>query len=346
MQESNLSDRIEQLIVSELTGVISGKEEKKLSEWKNKSEANQNVYNHFIEAWNATLFLNEMKRYNTSTALKTVKLRIEKRFIKQKYWQWMQRIAAVLFLPLLIALGLLIGHTNDETSVCDVTMQTVHCPAGLRSSLVLADGTKVWLNAGAEIEYPTAFAQNERRVSVTGEAFFDVKKDSLKPFFVELNNLMVQVVGTQFNVENFKDSEYIQVSLKEGKVMLFDDEDLPDVSFLTAMDPGEQVRYDRLTKDFVKTKMEEENIDSRISGYLVFNDAPIHKVARELEYWYNVKIMITEDRKWEDFLLTASFENESLSQVLEILKYADNIGYKIDKKRNKNGQQVINMYVK
>ncbi len=346
MKEDNLDinqEKMELLIISKLTGDLSTDEEKELLQWSKKSEANQKLFDDFTEAWSAAQLLDGMREYDASSALKKVKGRLMKVERRSLVFTQFQRIAAVLFLPLLLALGVLLLNYKGQVKEELIFTQTIKCPPGLSSSFELTDGTKVWLSGGAEIKFPAMFSDDERRVSVIGKAFFDVKSDASKPFFVDLNDVTVQVVGTKFDVENYEDVDYVEVSLQEGKVLLYTEQNGKDGDYLTDMVPGEQVRFNRGTQKFVKTKLDDAGIGNWINGGLVFKDANIQEVIRTLEHWYNVEIIKSDDETWNSFLLTATFEDESLLQILDILKYTSEMEYKVERRKNQSGQKVIRL---
>lgn len=341
--DSFKNEEMEQLIVATLLGTISRKEEIALQQWRSESELNKKLYQDFVEAWRASQLLNEMQGYNTTKALNTVKKKIHVKTKGQYYLSIIQKIAAVLFLPLFIASSLFIVYLSNQMTDVETAWQTVQCPAGLRSEMFLPDGTKVWLNAGSELQFPAVFKKEERKVKVTGEVFFDVEADSSRPFLVDIEDLTVKVLGTRFNVLNDSESELLEVSLEEGKVVLYKGDPVHQDNFLTAMNPGEKVSYNRTSNSIVKSIIDTSGIATWKEGKLVFFDASIQEVAKKLEHWYNVDIQLHEKSNWDDFLLTATFEDESLTQILDILNCANEIGYKIEKNRNIKGQKQIKL---
>ena len=103
----------------------------------------------------------------------------------------------------------------------EIATNTLYVPAGQRAQLTLEDGTTVWLNAQSTLTYPSHFAGKERKVVITGEAFFDVAKNPRKPFIVESHDIRLEVLGTQFNVYEYPQTGYSRIALIEGSVKIY-----------------------------------------------------------------------------------------------------------------------------
>lgn len=191
---------------------------------------------------------------------------------------------------------------------------TMSTPRGRQYSVVLADGSKVWLNASSSITYPTAFAGKERRVQITGEAYFEVAHNAGKPFRVTLpNGHLVEVLGTHFNINAYDDEAEVKTTLLEGSVKI-------DASILK---PGQQaaITHDSRPDSYrvtIKDNIDLESVIAWRNGYFSFNNTDLQTVMRQLARWYDVNVV------YEGHIDDIRFGGEigrtlSLQQVLSIL---------------------------
>jgi ferric-dicitrate binding protein FerR (iron transport regulator) len=204
--------------------------------------------------------------------------------------------------------------SKTETEVLYNTMLT---PKGRQYSLVLADGSRVWLNAASSITYPTIFTGNERKVKITGEAYFEVVHNTAQPFKVEVNGMTVQVLGTHFNINSYSDEKNISTTLLEGSVRI-DTEGGSNAPASTVLKPGQQAQWNSASG--LKEK-QEVNLDAVVSwknGYFYFEKDDVKTVMRQLARWYDI------DVRYKDNVTTEKFggkiqRNLDLSAVMEIL---------------------------
>lgn len=175
---------------------------------------------------------------------------------------------------------------TDSVAAGVLEYNTLEVPRGTEYKLVLADGTLVWLNADSYLRYPVNFAKDERRVWLEGEAYFEVTKDTGRPFRVESASQMVEVLGTQFNVYAYREEEQVFTTLVEGSVEV------------TAVTSGERLRLRPGEQAVVGVQhghiaMEEVNIAEVVSwkdGMFVFDDQNLESILRKVARWYNVEV--------------------------------------------------------
>jgi transmembrane sensor len=232
-------------------------------------------------------------------------------------------------LPLLIYSGYinLRNFSLKKLQEEHVVMQTISSRQGMVSQFALADGTKVWLNSGSELQFPTSFTGALREVKLKGEAFFEVTKNEKQPFRVNANELKVDVLGTSFNVVSYDDEAQAEVILVEGKVKLSSEKGQFRKEYGT-MHPGQRAVYNETTQ---KVEAEEVNVDKYIAwrdGNLIFREDKMEDVAKRLSRWFNVEIVIN-DPEIKSYAYKANFRNENLTQVLNLLKISAPIDYKI-----------------
>ena len=208
-----------------------------------------------------------------------------------------------------------------------VAINTMTTPKGGEYKLTLADGTRVWLNAASSITYPTAFNENNRTVSVTGEVYFDIAKRKGQPFIVNIDGgSKVEVLGTQFNINAYDNEEEVRATLIEGSIKVAASSGGNNVPVI--LYPGQQGRINRLNKSEVIVR-NNVAIDEAIawqSGMFVFDNADIYTITRQLNRWYNIEIQVEGDMSKMKF--GGSIAKKSpLSRILDVLK-ANGAGYK------------------
>jgi transmembrane sensor len=216
-----------------------------------------------------------------------------------------------------------LSYDVTATEPGNLLYNTVSTPKGRQFQLVLPDGSKVWLNAGSSVTYPTAFAGDERNVSVTGEAYFEVVKNKAKPFKVKVNERsQIEVLGTHFNVNAYADEAAINTTLLEGKVKI------SGTSTGIILQPGQQAQ---LTPDQTINLVEHADLEKVMAwknGLFNFNGADIKSVMREIGRWYDLEVLYEEEpgpRKISGKMQ----RNLSLSQAMMILKDLD-INYRLE----------------
>jgi ferric-dicitrate binding protein FerR (iron transport regulator) len=319
---------VEELLPLYLSGDLSDKERTMIDEWRKESPENESVYQESCRAWEVIPLLNEMEQFNSIEALK----KVNKRLIKADnsgWWTIIQRIAAILLLPVLVFSGYqtIQNFTLKNQQEESVVMQTVSSRQGMVAEFSLPDGTKVWLNSGSELQFPVQFQSGLREVNLKGEAFFEVVKNVKQPFRVNTRELNIDVLGTSFNVISYEDEIQTEVILIEGKVVLSSGEGKVIKEF-GGLEPGQRAIY---TEESQTVNIEEVNTEKYIAwldGNLVFQDDSMEDVVKRLDRWFNIEIVI-EDSEINEYIYKATFRNENLKQVLDLLKLSAPIDYRI-----------------
>lgn len=194
-----------------------------------------------------------------------------------------------------------------------IAFNTLRTPRGGLFQITLSDGTRVWLNSASSLKYPVAFTGNERRVEFEGEGYFEVAKNSSQPFFVKLNNMEVQVLGTEFNIMAYEDEDAIRTSLLKGSVKVAANHH----SMLIA--PGQQASLPDGGRQFILSKPDMEEVLGWRNGQMSFSSAALPALMRQISRWYDVDI------KYERGVPSGRFNglidrNLRLSDVLDVLE--------------------------
>lgn len=194
-------------------------------------------------------------------------------------------------------------------------------PRGGKYQLILADGTKVWLNAGSTIKFPVDFTNNERVVELSGEAYFEVAHDPRRPFKVAGAGQVVQVLGTHFNINAYADEGAVKTTLLEGSVKVYGkSRTSASASTEIVIKPNEQAVFknDQLSK----TAVEADEFVAWKKGVIFFRDADIHDVMRKISRWYNIEVEY-HGQLGNDTYNGEIPRNAAFTEVLKILKLDD-----------------------
>jgi len=204
------------------------------------------------------------------------------------------------------------------------TLIRVIIPYGKRSEITLADGTHIWLNSGSQLSYPTKFKSDSREVFLTGEAFFDVKANPEKPFYVITRDIKIKILGTRFNVSSYAEDNTVQTVLIKGKVTAGKNKLFAGT---IGMVPGERLTFDKSNSNLSKDKVEVQLYSSWVNGYLIFQNMPIKEVFTKLKRFYNQEISVEEGIDKISFSGKLNL-GDNLKEVLENVAFASSVNVK------------------
>jgi len=240
--------------------------------------------------------------------------------------------ASIVFI--ISALSILFYINNNYNSKSSAQLWTEkNTQMGERLTINFIDGTKIIVNANSVIKYPNNFLSNkDREVYLDGEAYFEVSKDSLRPFKVYTNKIVTTVLGTKFNVKAYPDEHEIAVSLVNGKVKVSNENNaVEDASVI--LKPNQQFVYNKNEQISSVTIF---NIQSEIGwkdNNLIFDNEPLSEIFVVLERAYGVKFEL-KDKSYTSWKVTANFKNASLWTVIETIKNLTKLEYKTLKENN------------
>jgi ferric-dicitrate binding protein FerR (iron transport regulator) len=203
----------------------------------------------------------------------------------------------------------------------------VIAPMGSRTVVQLSDGSVVHLNYGSKIKYPQFFSGDTRKVVLTGEGFFKVAHNPERPFIVKAGNLTIKALGTTFNVNAYSDNNIIETTLIEGKVILDQITRNGNIKTIGSMIPGQHVSFNLKTTQIQSTQGKVEKYISWTVGKLIFEDTPMPQVTERLSRMFNVDFQVKDELK--DYIYTVTLEDESLSQILDLMTIATPVVYKM-----------------
>ncbi len=233
-------------------------------------------------------------------------------------WLWdFRNIAAIIILVISISVTSFYIY-KDVTSISDNTFcfETVS-PIGSQTKIILPDSTVVWLNSGSSLKYNRSFGKKNRDVALSGEGYFEVKKDKSKPFLVHTLELDVKVLGTVFNVSAYNDDNNVVVNLIKGAVNV----SLPNFknAGLLIMKPNEKLVFNKQTKKIECSETDSSRSALWTTGKLCFVDVTIEQIAKDLERKYDVEIQITNDKINKEIFSGSLNLNLSLKDILSYI---------------------------
>lgn len=339
----NTNKSIEERITAYLAHEATPEEVRELTAWIEASEENRRYYQHLLNIWQVAHPAFPPEEIDVEKARRRIIRQINspKSYLSRWIGYW-QKAAAVLLIPILLAWSYMIYKGRTSHSVAEVTYQEVFAPYGTHSKVNLPDGSTVWLNAGSSLEYPVSFQAPERTVRLSGEAFFEVEADPQHPFIVRANGLEVRAVGTSFHVEAYQKDSILAVTMVKGKI---------DVTLGNApsfpLKPGERMGYDTRKSRCEIYETDPYKWYAWKDGLLIFRNDPLEYVFKKIGQTFNVDIAL-KDTGIAKHLYRATFEDESLDEILRLLKMTAPIQYKQyarEKKAfNQYGKQRIEVY--
>jgi len=229
------------------------------------------------------------------------------------------RVAAVLFVPLLIAGAFLLSRTSGQ----ERSYAEIQAAKGSRVQFTLPDGSKGYLNGGSALTYATDFT-NERKVRLTGEGYFEVTKDNRHPFTVETEFADVIVLGTKFDVCAYRGDQEVVTTLEEGQIRVIDKKTNNSASLY----PGEQSRINILTGEMLHHQVDTRLFTSWKEEMLRFDNAPFADVVKKMERWYGIRITLDKSLQYSDNY-TLTIKTESLREMLQLLSLTTPMKYEI-----------------
>lgn len=196
-------------------------------------------------------------------------------------------------------------------------------PRGGQYKVVLQDGSRVWLNAASSLRYPATFAASERTVELSGEAYFEIAGDAKRPFKVSTPAQTVEVLGTHFNINAYKENKQVNTTLLEGSVKV-----TTAAAPAMILKPGEQASLNNQTGALSKSMADAETAIAWKNGFFIFNDTYLSEVMLQLSRWYDVQVNLSTIPKMRYNGVIP--RNEPLSKVLSMLEFTGDVHFTLE----------------
>lgn len=342
-----VNDKLADLLAKKALGMLSLPEQVELKRLMEESFQNQAIAD-YVEEFNGQElgFANASEKNVTESfnrVIKKINAQQSQVFTKKRNYHvisWLS-VAAVF----LIVAGAAIFFRPAEKQAEKQNQNIVSTKKGSKTSVVLPDGTLVYINSDSRISYSPDFgAHKTREVTLVGEAYFDVAKDKTRPFIVHTQNFDIKVLGTVFNVRSYEDEKTSETTLLRGSVEVL----LKKTNSTIMLKPSEKITIRNTlpqneTPGKVKTQIPEVVLDKVkpivgddstfnetfwLKNKITFDQAPLEEIASTIEKWYDVKIVI-KDPALNNRKISGTFEGKSLHHVMEALELAGRFKYSI-----------------
>ncbi|MEZ5103489.1 MAG: FecR domain-containing protein [Draconibacterium sp.] len=326
------SDKTDNLIARCISGNANAEEIDILTDWLDSSSENKKLYEKSVDVWEKS------NVWLSDSTVKQDKYELQKRLTSQLAKQIRQtkrislvyKIAAILVIPITFAISFYFleqkpSSNNEQTQICEIT-----APKGHVSKCILPDGSEVWINTNSSIIYHTnSFNKKVREIELVGEAYFEVAKNKEKPFRVKTEIANINVTGTSFNVKAYPKEKVFETVLAEGSIeMELNNQSHQKVKLI----PGERAIYQETKKEIAIEKAEADFYTSWRNGEILFKDATLNDLVKELERIYDIQFHLKNPSLGE-FRFRGMFSyNNNLIEALEKIKRTGNINYYIENK--------------
>jgi transmembrane sensor len=362
-EESNIN--YNDLAIKLLNGYASSLELELLRSWIAQSTKNKAEFIQIKILWMASAQVNKNKPFDTQKALLELNRKIafkEEKTSRAAFFSIRSalKIAAALLLTFSLgSLGTFFTMKNKIAHPLDKNPIYVYAPKGSKAITILPDGTKVWLNAGSSLIYDAGrYGKSDREVTLIGEGFFKVVSNAHKPFIVNAKNIEVRALGTEFNVKAYPEENKVETTLVTGIVKI----DYKNQDYSITLKPNQQVTlYTGIAKIDEATFTDPDKIDTKKLGEMKLESSPsistktsitdvektnlytswkdnkwifegeeIGKLATLLERRFNISIVFNSE-ELRKYRFTGTFENETVEQVMKVLKLTAPLEYEIGK---------------
>ncbi len=319
-----------ELVIKFLAGEISDSEADVLKEWLKKDPANRRIFDEANELWQKTGIKTILEHFKTDEAWSEIskKIGLEKDRVHNvvtiniNKFRILVAAASVAFLVAIGGFTLWMSERRSTKMIAGAST-VVSTNEGEKARIFLSDSTKVIINSGSNIEYQSGYNGKDRVVKLNGEAFFDVQTNPQKPFLVQLGRMTISATGTQFNVFSYENEDRIETTLEEGSLKV----EIPGNESIE-LKAGQQVVFFTKKNKAVVRDVNTETYTSWKENKLRFIDTPFEEVLRGIGRRYNVTFEVTS-RDLLELQYTATFIDESIEEVMQMLKVVSPITYKI-----------------
>lgn len=320
----------ENILIEYLKGTLNEDSCGKVEEWVSLSDENKKIMENLYvllfvsDRITARNEINVNKEFSEFERNRKTILKPAQKTKTISFWRRIAGVAAV-FIAVLIS-GAFVTLTLLEKNAQSTIVAT---RLGERAQVTLPDGSKVWLNACSSLEYKKSFFSRKRGAKLNGEAYFEVAHNKTFPFIVSSGNSEIKVLGTKFNIRGNDDENYLSATLVEGSILFSEAE----ANLNVKLKPGEELIFDKTTRQYrLKNLTNPQEILGWMNGKLLFENASLEEIAKDLERHYNVHIRFSNEKvKKERF--NAEFEMaDNIYQILSILELTNKFTYKIDKR--------------
>jgi ferric-dicitrate binding protein FerR (iron transport regulator) len=309
---------IEALLDRYLKGETSQEENELVENWLEENNNSHSEWQHFNQSlkdkWLADIF----DQVQGSIWANERKVSVLPQY--RNLWGRMAAVAAVLA----ICFTLYLEWPALQSRLHPVQLTALQVPINQKKEITLADGSRVWVNAGSELKYPKIFNGKTREVYLSGEAYFDVRHDISRPFIIHTGTVLTTVLGTAFNIKEDKNKHTIQVTVTRGKVGVTNGNKL-----LGVIIPNQQISFNTLKAEVVQATVNANAVIAWQQSDLHFEDVSFEDAITQLEQHFNVKISFSNAKLKDCRFTGTSLNGEELDKILKVMCAFNNAIYQI-----------------
>lgn len=312
----------DELLIAYFKGEVSDEEAQQITEWIEAKIEHQRYYQQLCRLFEVSYWIEDIPE-QTEVAFPK----------KTKALPWKHYVISFMKVAAIFVLGFALHFfLNWQKTTHHELQHQIHVPTGQHVEIMLADGSKVWLNSGSTLTFPSKFNGKKRMVELDGEGFFEVKSDKEHPFIVSTSKYQVKAVGTSFNIYDYQDSPQFEAALLNGKVEVTTNAKKSSVVILT---PNQRAA---LCQGVLKVKpIENANNYLWRKGILYFNE-PLLEVFDKLQEYYDIEFQIRNSSLTRKSpYCTGKFRaKDGLEHIIRVLKETNHFDYQIDYESKKN----------
>ncbi|WP_158278636.1 FecR family protein [Rhodohalobacter mucosus] len=341
------TDNIWALIARHHDHSLSETDARKLEEWLEASNENRRIFHSVDRIWKASeekqgeSIIGELNlekdwncvsgKINRNPEEKRARIRHFRKIRKrQQFFSNLLKVAALVLVAFTSGILTLkyAPQQSDENSYQAPVFNEIVTYDAERAGIELGDGSRVTLNAASKLTIPDRFSSDTREVTLQGQAFFDIKRDKNRPFHIKAGNAVVEVVGTSFDVRYYENENLIQVVVKTGTVELRNNNDKENRLIVNEGYKGTiNTENGRLTLEMYQ---DPDSYFGWMDGRIVFRNADLEDVFKELERWYDVDITINNEVQGQlKDKFTANLKTRSVTEVMDVIRESMNINYEV-----------------
>jgi ferric-dicitrate binding protein FerR (iron transport regulator) len=329
----NINPEIEVLIDAFVKGTITEGDFSRLENWAHQSEAHRKYVCDVREVVFSHNVVSDHTHYDVKAAIERFHQHISKSqsnnvpqsaisisitpLLKKIF-----RIAAIILLLILPFFTYYVGHQRVEQQFAKVIMEA---PDGSQLDLTLPDGTSVRLNSGSRLSYSQGYGIVDRKLTLSGEGYFKVHHSDKLPFIIKTKGLVLQDIGTEFNIRDYKEDEQASVNLFHGSVEIHNEVLHSKSVFLN---PGESLTLNKRTGKVLKTKNDADRSSAQAMNDLNFINMRFDDIAKQLSRSYGINIEVADSVKDRRFYGFFNRKEDTLNKILEVMSGTDLIKYK------------------
>jgi len=326
------------ILIRVIRGEATLEENRLVLDWIKESDENLNYFSELKMLWAISSTPDEL---SDEEELIKFKNNIPRKFSASitGHMFWFGFGSAVSAAIIIISLGVLFGLINFQNSIqrdknesanlSFSNQRSMYTDKGVKGKVVLPDGSTVWLNSDSKIIYPDNFSKDKREVEISGEAYFEVTKDTARPMIVRTaKGFAIQVLGTTFSVKSYENDLESKTILYKGSIRLITNSKQDREEVVLEMKPNDCAT---ITGDGTTTlsRIDKTNDIAWLKGEIVFENTPMSEVLKVIERWYGKNFNV-KDSSLYNYKLNATFKSESLIQILDIISLCTSVKYRIE----------------